>query len=193
MAYLYPGLLSAFTSTPYDLAAGEEDRGEGPWVIPKGNDFVRLRNYFEGEDGMNIFDHIREGAAVYREKYLAEPDHVWVYVRTYQDKQDRQCIANYGLLFSSDSPELKPIVSGIEVGAVYAHAKGNLYVVESLARDSETLEVKVVYRDVADTDKVWVRPASMWFEEVEAPGGPRPRFTRVESLPNPLSGQIERG
>jgi hypothetical protein len=62
---------------------------------------------------------------------------------------------------------------------IYKHSKtGNLYRVHFVAKHSETLEDMVVYEALYDneTSKVWVRPAKMWFEEVEVAGKKVPRF-----------------
>ena len=61
----------------------------------------------------------------------------------------------------------------------YQHYKGNFYEVLSLASHSETLEPMVVYRALYGERGVWVRPASMWNEEVETPEGMMKRFRQV--------------
>ena len=48
----------------------------------------------------------------------------------------------------------------------YRHFKGNMYEVLCVARHSETLEPMVVYRALYGECGVWVRPASMWNEDV---------------------------
>ena len=58
----------------------------------------------------------------------------------------------------------------------YRHFKGNEYEVLGVARHSETLEDMVVYRALYGDGGVWVRPASMWEEQVEADGVTQPRF-----------------
>lgn len=63
---------------------------------------------------------------------------------------------------------------------LYRHYKGNLYRVLSLARHSETCEELVVYIDVSDPEKVWVRPAGMWNETVLVNGVQMPRFAEEE-------------
>ncbi len=62
----------------------------------------------------------------------------------------------------------------------YRHFKGNEYLVVALAKDSETLEEKVVYKALYGEGKYWVRPASMWNEEVERDGKTYKRFTYIE-------------
>ena len=62
----------------------------------------------------------------------------------------------------------------------YRHFKGNLYEVIGVARHSETLEEMVVYKALYGDGGVWVRPASMWEEEVEVGNQRVPRFAPVE-------------
>jgi hypothetical protein len=61
----------------------------------------------------------------------------------------------------------------------YRHYKGNFYEVLSLATHSETLEPMVVYKALYGEQGIWVRPASMWNEEVETPDGIVKRFEYV--------------
>lgn len=49
---------------------------------------------------------------------------------------------------------------------VYQHYKGNKYKVVGIANHSETLEKMVVYQALYGDNQLWVRPASMWNEEV---------------------------
>lgn len=62
----------------------------------------------------------------------------------------------------------------------YRHFKGNEYEVLFIAKHSETQEDMVVYRDLYDDHRVWVRPASMWNEVIERNGCTYQRFTRIE-------------
>ena len=65
---------------------------------------------------------------------------------------------------------------------IYKHSKkGTLYKVLGVAKHSETLEDMVVYEALYENDvsKLWVRPASMWEEEVEINGEKLPRFVFV--------------
>ena len=63
----------------------------------------------------------------------------------------------------------------------YRHFKGNEYEVLGMAKHSETLEPMVVYRTLYGEGGLWVRPASMWTEEVDRDGYKGPRFIFVEA------------
>lgn len=58
---------------------------------------------------------------------------------------------------------------------IYRHYKGGLYQVEGIVSHSEDLSEMVLYRSLKEPDRLWVRPLSMWFEEV--PGKAAERFT----------------
>ncbi|MBQ6753309.1 MAG: DUF1653 domain-containing protein [Clostridia bacterium] len=55
----------------------------------------------------------------------------------------------------------------IKIHGVYRHFKGNCYLVEELAKDSETEETVVVYRKLYGDGALWVRPLSMFLSEVD--------------------------
>lgn len=50
---------------------------------------------------------------------------------------------------------------------MYRHFKGNLYQIRCLAKNSETKELMVVYQAMYDTFEIYVRPLSMFMEEVD--------------------------
>ena len=62
---------------------------------------------------------------------------------------------------------------------IYRHFKGNKYEVHFTAKNSETLEEMVVYRALYGEKDIWVRPLSMWDEEVEYGGKTYRRFTYI--------------
>lgn len=61
----------------------------------------------------------------------------------------------------------------------YRHFKGAEYVVIGVARDSETEDEMVVYRQGYGDESLWVRPLSMWTEQVDRDGYSGPRFARI--------------
>jgi hypothetical protein len=66
---------------------------------------------------------------------------------------------------------------------IYRHYKGNLYEVLGTARHSETLEAMTVYKalygDADAQNQLWVRPQSMFLEQVEIDGVLQPRFSKT--------------
>lgn len=61
----------------------------------------------------------------------------------------------------------------------YRHYKGGEYELIGAARHSETLEVLALYRPLYNDSGLWVRPYSMFFEEIEHEGRRQPRFVFV--------------
>ena len=55
----------------------------------------------------------------------------------------------------------------IQLKRVYRHFKGDYYLVEDLARDSETGEVYVVYRKLYGDGGLWIRPLDMFLSKVD--------------------------
>ena len=68
---------------------------------------------------------------------------------------------------------------------LYRHYKGKDYRVLYMARHSETEEWMVVYQALYGDRGIWVRPASMWDEEVVRDGVRLKRFTFIGELPPP--------
>ena len=64
---------------------------------------------------------------------------------------------------------------------IYRHYKGNEYELIDVALHSETLEEMVVYRALYGEQKLWVRPAHMWEEEVEVDGKTVKRFELISN------------
>ncbi|MEG2507742.1 MAG: DUF1653 domain-containing protein, partial [Longicatena sp.] len=59
----------------------------------------------------------------------------------------------------------------------YQHFKGKHYSLLYVAKHSETLEKYVVYRQLYGDGSVWIRPLSMFLEQVEINGQQVPRFS----------------
>ena len=62
----------------------------------------------------------------------------------------------------------------------YRHYKGHDYIVHHLARHSETEAWFVVYSSAKQPDQWWIRPLTMFCEEILWPDGiSRPRFSFI--------------
>jgi len=71
-------------------------------------------------------------------------------------------------------PPLVPTPPGL-----YRHYKGNLYEVVDTVRHSETLEPLTLYRALYGDGGLWVRPATMFNEDVVIGGVKQARFARI--------------
>jgi hypothetical protein len=69
----------------------------------------------------------------------------------------------------------------------YRHYKGGEYQVLGVARHSETLEPLVIYRPLYNQSGIWVRPFTMFLEQVEVNGHPQPRFALLQEADNSSS------
>lgn len=59
---------------------------------------------------------------------------------------------------------------------IYRHYKGGEYRILAEALNTENKQVEVIYQDLKDKNKIWVRPKTMFLEEVEIKGEKKPRF-----------------
>ena len=64
---------------------------------------------------------------------------------------------------------------------LYRHYKGGEYEVLGVVRHSETLEPLVLYRPLHNDSGLWVRPYTMFTEQVAINGHNRPRFALVQA------------
>ena len=70
--------------------------------------------------------------------------------------------------------DLPPLIETPQ--GLYLHYKGLPYRVLGTVRHSETLEPMTLYRALYGQQGLWVRPASMFLEEIEFNGVRQPRF-----------------
>ena len=55
----------------------------------------------------------------------------------------------------------------LKINGIYKHFKGDYYLVEDIAKNSETEEEMVVYRKLYDDGSLWVRHKDMFLSEVD--------------------------
>lgn len=55
----------------------------------------------------------------------------------------------------------------IKINGIYKHFKGDYYLVEDIAKDSETQKEMVVYRRLYGNGDLWIRPKEMFLSEVD--------------------------
>ena len=75
---------------------------------------------------------------------------------------------------ANDKPEITP--------GIYRHYKGNDYQVIGLVRHSETEEWLVLYKTLYGDYSCWVRPLSMFTDNIDVNGEQQPRFRLTEAL-----------
>ena len=78
---------------------------------------------------------------------------------------------------AAPAEEIKPLPAVGEPGR-YRHFKGNEYEFICLAKDSETSEELVIYKDV-NSDKIWARPSAIFYQYVDVDGKQVPRFEKI--------------
>jgi hypothetical protein len=80
-----------------------------------------------------------------------------------------------------DKPPLPP-TTVIRTGRYRHYKTRNEYEVLGVARHSETLEEVVVYRALYGERGLWVRPLTMFTENVDLAGKPVPRFEYIGEI-----------
>ena len=74
----------------------------------------------------------------------------------------------------------------IQIGRIYRHFKGDYYLVEAVAKDSETNADMVIYRKLYGDGGLWVRPLSMFLSRVDQEKYPDAQQEyRLRKIPQP--------
>lgn len=77
----------------------------------------------------------------------------------------------------------------LQIGRVYRHFKGDYYLVEGLAHDSESGVPCVIYRKLYGDGGLWVRPLEMFLSRVD-----REKYPEVRpGIPLPAAGDRQCG
>jgi len=63
----------------------------------------------------------------------------------------------------------------LKINGIYKHFKGDYYIIEDIARHSETKEKYVVYRGLYGDNELYIRPYDMFLSEVD-----RQKYPNVE-------------
>ena len=58
-------------------------------------------------------------------------------------------------------------MNNLKIKGIYKHFKGDYYLVEDIAIDSENKEEMVIYRRLYGDGGLWVRPKDMFLSEVD--------------------------
>ena len=69
--------------------------------------------------------------------------------------------------YSYNNREEMIIVRELKIKGIYKHFKGDSYLVEDIANNSETKEKYVVYRRLYGDNSLWIRPLDMFLSEVD--------------------------
>ena len=86
----------------------------------------------------------------------------------------------------------------IKEKGIYKHFKGDYYLVEEVAKDSETKEAMVVYRRLYGEGDLWVRPLDMFLSEVDHEKYPKVKqkyrfeLQKIESVAENFQKQIKK-
>lgn len=75
----------------------------------------------------------------------------------------------------------------IQIGRIYRHFKGDYYLVEAVAKDSETNTDMVIYRKLYGDGGLWVRPLSMFLSKVDRekyPDVPQEYRFQLQEIPS---------
>lgn len=73
------------------------------------------------------------------------------------------------------------LAQSIQSESIYEHYKGMRYKILGVGRHSESLEEMVIYQALYGDGDIWIRPLSLFLENVIINGELKPRFKKRES------------
>ena len=81
---------------------------------------------------------------------------------------------------ADDKQEKTEPLPAVGTPGKYRHFKGGIYEFICLAKDSETSEELVIYREVGNEGKTWARPSAIFYQYVDVDGKTVPRFSKID-------------
>ena len=75
----------------------------------------------------------------------------------------------------------------VQIGRVYRHFKGDYYLAEGVANDSETGVPFVIYRKLYGDGSLWLRPLEMFLSKVDQekyPDAPQDYRFELQEIPS---------
>ncbi len=90
--------------------------------------------------------------------------------------------ANAATAAAETKPEAEktPVLPERGTPGKYRHFKGGEYEFICIAKNSETMEDLVIYKELFENGHIWARPASMFYQMVEKDGRLVPRFEHID-------------
>lgn len=81
------------------------------------------------------------------------------------------------MVLVQNKEDIERVKRTVRVNCIYKHFKGGIYLVDSIAKCSETGKRMVVYKSLKDL-RIWVRPYEDFIGIKEVEGGYTFRFSR---------------
>ena len=94
-------------------------------------------------------------------------------------KSETAAPASESAVSESAETQPKPLP---EVGTPgkYRHFKGGEYELICIAKDSETSEELVIYKELSGEGNIWARPSAIFYQYVDVDGALVPRFEKID-------------
>lgn len=94
--------------------------------------------------------------------------------------------------FFTHAEDINMQVQSLVPGSVYEHYKGMRYKILGIGHHSESEEEMVIYQALYGPGEIWVRPLSMFLENVTIKGETKPRFRKVAMEYVPQTSSVKK-